>query len=300
MPKLISLGSLFRKTLSIYQRQFGLFFFLSFIPFGLFLISPLLVQTIDFLYLPFSLLLTALSFLALVLVSVALIIIIDKPEEEKSLKEIFNQSQKFIWPMILVSLSACFVILGASYLFIIPGLIFALYFLFIKFIVVLEQEKNLNILVKSREYVRDYFWPITGRFLVITISLALGYFVLNFITSSVADFFASSLSPKIGEVALLLLEALVNIVLFPIALIATYLIYSDLKKIKGEISIEQKNKQAWLYLAIGLAGWVFLLLIVILSVVVFTSAIGGYLLGTFVSEIFNSGVLTTATSSVAL
>ena len=291
MSKLISLSELTKKTWSLYRQEFDTLIGLMAIPFLLFVISPFLIQVFGFLSLPLSLFLTLVAFSALVWAGVASIVVLCDAEEKLTLKEALKRGKIFFWPTLWVAIIVCFITGGATMLFLIPGLILTVYFVFAKLIVIVEKDRGLKSLVKSREYVRGYFWPVVGRYLSIVIFAGIIYWILDFIASSLVSSLVSSWSREAGEAILLVFQAVVNIVISPLALIATYLLYDDVRQKKGEILIDTNKKQAWSYLAIGIAGWVFLAIVIILAVVVLTSALGGFVLGSFVSDIFNSQVL---------
>lgn len=58
-----------------------------------------------------------------------------------------------------------------------------------------------------------------------------------------------------------LISVLFNILITPLALVYIYLLYENLKSVKGEISIDPAKRQAIWYLVIGFAGWLFMFLI---------------------------------------
>lgn len=291
MTKLINLTDLAKKTWSIYLAKFDVLFGLMALPFTLFIISPLLAQVEDFLSLPFSLLLMALASILMLWSGTAAVIILRDREDNLSIKKALKKSQSCLWPVVWVAIITCFIIGGASMLFLIPGLILSIYFIFAKIIVITEKENGLSALLKSREYVRGYFWPIVGRYLVIVVTSGIILVVLNKIDSLFIESLRTVLGSSAREALLLVSETLVNIVVFPLMLIPTYLLYENVRKVRGDIVIKKDNKQGLIYLGIGLAGWIFLMAIIFLAIIILTTAIGGYLLGAFVTEIFNNQYL---------
>jgi hypothetical protein len=269
--------------------KFGVLVGLMALPFVLFIISPLLAQTEDFLYLPFSLLLMVVAFVAMLWGGTAAVIVLRDREENLSIKEAYKRSQSKLWPVIWVAIIVCFIVGGASMLFIIPGLILAFYFLFAKIIVITEEETGLKALVKSREYLRGYFWPVVGRYLAIVIVSTLVLAIFNSVASIVTQATSSFLNSVGREALLLVLQTFINIVIFPLMIIPAYLLYDNVREVKSDLNFVPSTGLTYLW--IGLAGWVFLGVLIVLAIVVFTTAIGGFLLGAFATDIFNSQAL---------
>lgn len=80
-----------------------------------------------------------------------------------SLRAGYGKLWSFLW---LVGLIGLF-IAGGFLFFFIPGLVFTIWFLPAQFIVILENEKGMNAVMKSRHYVRDHWWGVLGRLLLI-------------------------------------------------------------------------------------------------------------------------------------
>lgn len=290
MTKLINLTDLAKGTWSLYQKKFVVLVSLMALPFLLFIVSPLLAQTFDYLYLPLFIVLILVACFLLIWTGTAVIVVLHNHQDNLTVKESLVRSKNKIWPVIWVALIVCFITCGASIFFFVPGLILAFYFVFAKLIVIVEEEQGMRALIKSREYLRGYFWPIVGRYLAIVLVSFVAYFILGLVSSFLGQTFISTLGVRAGTAILLVLQALVNILIFPLMMIPAYLLYVDVKKVRGDIVVNLKNKQGLIYLAIGLAGWIFLGVMIALATIVFTSAIGGYLIGAFASDIFNGQV----------
>jgi len=298
MPKLINPIVLLKKSWALYCQKFGILVSLLAVPFLLFTISPLLAQTEDFLYLPFSLLLLALAFFAIWWAGTAVVIVLRDREETLTIKEALARSWGKLLPVLWVGLIVGAIAGGASMLFLIPGLIFGVYFIFAKLIAVVEKEKGMNALIKSREYVRDYFWPVVGRYLLIVAVTSFGYFVLSFVASLPSKIFLTAWNAEVGTAVFLILQVVVHALISPLALVAMYLLYTDVRRVKADLVLEKNNKSGLFYLLVDLGGWLFLGVMIVLATVVLTSAVGGYVLGAFVSDIFNNQALLPMTETL--
>ena len=297
MTKLIKLTDLSQKTWSLYQKKFVILISLFLTPFLLFTISPLLYQTTGFLYMPLSLLLFVLGFLSALWAGTAAVVVLHE-RSKLTIRESLVRSRGKVWPLFWVGIIVGFIVSGGTFLFLVPGIILSVYFIFAKLIVVIEGDKGMRALARSREYVRNYFWPVLGRYLVILVITSLAYLFLDYIASLLGSLTTSILSPEIGVAVLLVAQALVTVVISPLALTAMYVLYDNVRHTKGDLHPVQTKKQNIWYLVIGLAGWIFLFAMILLALVTLTSALGGYLLGAFVSDIFNNSALMSTTNII--
>ena len=113
-----------------------------------------------------------------------------------------------------------------SLLFIIPGIIFAVYYSFSKYALVFEGYKSRSALKRSKELIKSYWWAVFGRQLfIVLIFTALGLFL------SIPELFVEE-----GSAADIVYQIFSNLMYFiiiaPIALIYSVLIYRDLTEIK--------------------------------------------------------------------
>lgn len=194
------------------------------------------------------LILFAILFVVTVLISqmwgqTALLSAIKDSRENIGIKEAYRRS----WPKILsywwVSLLASFVTVGGFLLFLIPGILFAVWFSLALFVFISEDVKGMNALLKSREYVRGRWWSIFWRFLFIGI--------LFLIVSLVPLLIFSVLKvPYLGEIS----RFAIGLFLTPLAMIYSFLIYDHLKKIKGEIVFAPTKKQRVAFITVGILG----------------------------------------------
>lgn len=125
----------------------------------------------------------------------------------------FKKALAIAWPKIgpffWVSLLAGFAVLGGFILFIIPGIIFSIWFCLSVFVFISEDLRGTAALKRSKQLVQGYWWPIFGRLFLIGILISL--------ISSIKFF-----------------GPLINIFFMsPFAIVYEYLIYQDLKRIKG-------------------------------------------------------------------
>jgi len=152
-----------------------------------------------------------------------------------SLREGWQRVFSFMW---LYNLTG-FIIAGGFLLLIIPGVIFLVWFAFSQFILVSEGERGMNALLKSKEYVKGKWFDVFLRLFVIWI-----------------------LSGCVGMVPVI--GPLVSVLFFPFVMIFIYLVYRDLKEIKGDgMEFPQSSGEKAKWLGAGALGYLLLPLLLL-------------------------------------
>jgi hypothetical protein len=152
-----------------------------------------------------------------------------------SLKQGWHRVLSFMWIYNLTG----FIITGGFLLLIVPGVIFLVWFAFAQFILASEGEPGMNALLKSKEYVRGRWFDVFLRLFVIWImSVCVG------------------MVPVIGPI--------VSLLFFPFVMIFTYLVYLDLKEIKGDgMDFPQSSGEKAKWLGAGALGYLLLPLLLL-------------------------------------
>lgn len=133
---------------------------------------------------------------------------------KKSLKKGWSVLLSFIWIGFLVGLR----VFGGSLLFIIPGIIFAVWFAFSEYVLIDEGIKGSKALSRSKELVKGFFGEVLWRLFIIA---AIGI-IAGFLQESVEE-----------QTALSIIIALITIFfLNPFSTIYSFLLYKNLKRIK--------------------------------------------------------------------
>jgi hypothetical protein len=154
---------------------------------------------------------------------VALLYAIKDSDEEIGVKESFRRSRSkilsYFWLVFLNGL----VVVGGFLLFVIPGIIFVVWFSLSTFVFVSEDIRGMNALLKSREYVRGRWLAVFGRFFFIGVLFLIVYAVPSYTfellgMSSVGDIY----------------EGISSLFINPFGVIYSFLLYKNLKSVKGE------------------------------------------------------------------
>jgi len=134
--------------------------------------------------------------------------------------------------------------MGGFLLFIVPGIIFAIWFILAHFVLVAENQKGMNALLKSREYVKEncggVFWRLFFMGLI-------SFFVISFFLLG----FGIDVIPHGEYVKQLILW----LFLVPLTVIYGFLVYSHLKATKGEIVFTPTNGQKAKFIVVGVVGF---------------------------------------------
>jgi hypothetical protein len=140
----------------------------------------------------------------------------------------------FMWLLSILG----YIIMGGFFLFFVPGMMFAVWFTFSQFILAREDKRGMDALLKSREYVRGYFWDIFLRlFIIWLVSAGIGAI------------------PFIGSI--------LSIILMPFVMIFIFLVYEDIKTVKGDISYSSSAGEKFKWIAISSLGYIVLPILII-------------------------------------
>lgn len=173
----------------------------------------------------------------------AIIVAISDTTDKVDIKATLQKAWKYIGSYFWLSVLSGFILLGASLLFIIPGIIMGLWFSMAVAVLIVENVKGTGALVKSKRYVQGNFRDVWVRFAV----LALLFIVGSFITSLFVKIFDNSV-----------VESAINIVLSlfstPFSMIYSYLIYKNLREIKGDVSPIPSSRLKMLLIVCGALG----------------------------------------------
>lgn len=139
--------------------------------------------------------------------------------------DIFKATGKLFWPYIGLTLLTTIFILLWSLLLIIPGIIYSVFYSLAAYAFFFEDKRGMTAIRRSVRLVRNYWWPVFGRFIVIGIAVWLFMIIISLPLSFTAN---SSLFFHLWNG----LIQVINFLIGPIVLLFTYYIYQDLVKIK--------------------------------------------------------------------
>lgn len=183
----------------------------------------------------------------------AMIYAIKDSAENISAQEAYRRSWRKIGSLFWVGFLSFIIIAGGFIFFGIPGIIFSVWFSLASYIVIVENIRGMNALLKSREYVRGRAWEVFGLFLVIFLiggALSFGAQIGLWILSMIFTIFGMAF---IGII--LSLSVWVILMLFtPFMITYSFLIYKHLREIKGDVVFDSSTGKKLGYLAVGVLG----------------------------------------------
>ncbi|MBU0897938.1 hypothetical protein KKC67_01830 [Patescibacteria group bacterium] len=171
-----------------------------------------------------------------------------------------------------ISFLVGFIVLGGFFLFFVPGIIFSIWFSFAVFILIDENLKGMDALLKSKEYAKGNWGRIFWRFFFISIFCWLIYLVLTLIFGLVLGLvlgsFKFSINPEIVSYITQFLDQLLGLFLTPLIMTYLFLVYNNFKDIKGNVVFTPTKKSKTIFIAIGILG---ILIIPIISTLIMVS-----------------------------
>ena len=156
-------------------------------------------------------------------------------EEDLGVRQSLGYGLQRIWSFLWVSLLVWFIIGGGYLLFVVPGVLFTLWFLFAQFVLAREDTRGMEALLKSKAYVAGYGWPVLGRIMLASVFFGLISVPLAFI-------------PVLGELLGLLLGLYLMVYYSEIL--------KELTEIKGSITFDCSRGVKVRWLLAGGAGFV--------------------------------------------
>lgn len=142
-------------------------------------------------------------------------------------KESFSSTSHLIWPVIYTSLLVLVIVLGGTILFIIPGIIFSIWFSFTFYTVILEEKRGANALKASKEMVVGRWWGIFWRLLAPGFFYAFIFMVLSYSLSYILSLLLSSFAYIITNgIVMSILSAVIS----PLTALTTILLYFSAKE----------------------------------------------------------------------
>lgn len=225
--------------------------------FGFFHVTQGLADFVAFATTPIARIVISLLSWALYLWSqIALIIILKTTEETIGLFQAYGKAlvklPRYFWVWILGAVIIC----AGTVLLVIPGIIFAIWFIFSSAIFIVEDIGGLQALLKSKEYTRGYWWAILGR-------------LITFVLLSFVIFLIVNIPVLFWGIKALVFTQFANILLVFLlrVLFATYIfyMYDSLKTIKNNLVFEADKFSKIIFSAIALLGVVLWIIVILPS-----------------------------------
>ena len=199
------------------------------------------------------LIILAVTFFMIVYISltwgeIAMLYAIKDGQEGIGVAEAYRRSWHKMLSYWWISILVPFITMGGFLLFVVPGIIFAVWFSLAKFILVAENLKGMNALLKSREYVKGKWSGVFWRFLFIDVLSLIVFLAMTFVLRLIPN------SKYVEYVT----RFIIGLFFTPLATAYRFLVYSNLKALKGEISFAPKRGQKAKFIIVAFLGFLFL------------------------------------------
>jgi len=157
----------------------------------------------------------------------------------------FKQGKPLILPLLWLMIVTCFIIFGGYMFFIIPGLVFTLWFLFAQLILADGRGVGMDALLSSRALGKGHWLGILGRFIVVWLA--------SVVVSAI---------PILGIVLSLLFT--------PFMLIYICQMYEDLKEMRGEEAFLPHPGESWRLVGAAVMGYLIVPVLLVAFLVSFS------------------------------
>ncbi|VAV83245.1 hypothetical protein MNBD_DELTA01-1481 [hydrothermal vent metagenome] len=228
--KLSGIGALFGKTWGVFKARFWTLILILLLNILLVVIGSA-IATIP------ALISRSLIFISVILIFLVILYVMARcyaalfyaiPRDcgvKDAFRETKGRTLSFLWIMAL----QMSVILGGYFLFIIPGIVLSIWLYFPLYVFIEEDERGLNSLLKSMRYVRGHGFSVFIRLFVL--------FLLMGILGAI---------PIAGP--------LLSLILTPFPLIFAYLLYHELREIKGDFHFQPSRNWKIGFIVVALIG----------------------------------------------
>src|SRR3989344_2426388 len=228
---------LFKKSLSVYKQRFWTILGIYFVGYGPFAVGGVILKLSNYTLAGITGAIIAI-FLLIVFIIVtlwiqgAILCVIRDRGEHIGIKESYVRGVHIAGSILWVGFITSFIVLGGFLLLIIPGTIFLVWFSLSQYVVAAENIRGMSALMKSKEYVRGRWWGVFGRFIFLELIVFLFILPISFI----ASIFSSQIATIIGYI--------LQFLIIPLNLIYMFLIYENLREIKGA-NLVVTSKKSW-------------------------------------------------------
>jgi hypothetical protein len=259
-----SASSLYGKAWSLFKNHLWTFVGITLIPTLLVFVLTLLMASAGYMEASatggiYMVVILVLFILALIVGQtwgqLALMYAIKDNQENIGIIEAYKRSWRKILSFWWISILTAIIIIGGFVLFVVPGVIFFVYFSLATFVLVAEDLKGMNALLKSREYARGVWGPVFWRLIFITLISIIIYFVPTIILALLRVPFAEQI-----------VQFVMGLVIGPLSMGYLFFVYRNLKSMKGDMVFAPTKGRKAKYIIIGIIG-VLIIPVLLLSTV---------------------------------
>jgi len=239
--QIIGVGDLIKKSWDLYWSNLKLLLTIS-----VWMVIPLLAAVLlafvpanlVAVIVPLSLIVFAATFIVNIWVTICLVQVSAKlyQKQKVNLRIVFQGAWSKMIPLIWVSFLTGLAVLGGMILFIIPGIIIAVWFAFSTFLNILDNVRGTAALKQSKAMVSGLWWSTAIRFVVPYIVFGILFYgaawIILMAITPLTNYFAGTNQDIIVMIESIITSAL-NIFTTPMFIMVGAILYLEIKKIKG-------------------------------------------------------------------
>lgn len=178
------------------------------------------------------------------------------PNDKCTFVEWYSKSWKYIWSYCWLLVISGAIIFSGMILFVIPGIIFSIWFSMGIYVLIDLKLKGMDALQASTELVRGHWFAVWWRIVVAGLISVTASIMVSILVSILQLPYESAISGVI-----------IATFVTPFVYIYTFKLYNELKDLKGNYTFVRRNTYSWSFLAIAIVGiFVIPALIIILSI----------------------------------
>lgn len=245
---LLTVGEIIKRTINLYRENFNLFItymVILFIPTGITTILATMIDdfaqrqtAVGSISLGIYLIILVLSWIASLWIGITFMRVLYKKYEGQSVKNPKMELQSvghLLIPALLVSILSSLIIFAGFILFIIPGIIFAVWLAFSVYYVAIEEKKVIDSLKASKALVKDRWFAVLWRLIAPLIVFGLVLLIVNGLLGGslgmiLAAFESETFMYKFMNTIIALTLSFVSLLFTPLTSGATIILFSELQK----------------------------------------------------------------------
>ena len=211
------IGTLFRESWALYRGRFPRLIGTTFVPLltsfmgGLFIaFGTAALVGLGIIFIIAGIVLSLISYIAVIYIF----------KDNLSIGRAYRVASQRFFPYFWIIILSSLITLGGFILAVIPGIIFSVWFTLAPFILVVEDKRGLEAVLKSKEYIQGHWWAVLGRIIVLTIVLLAVSFALLLPAS------------LIGKEVADIVNVVLQIILLPFAFGFGYVLYKQFAALK--------------------------------------------------------------------
>ncbi len=218
----------FAPFLDVLLASFIIRYFLGFVGLYLNAYTKLSNLSVD---LSITLVIIALSFLGIwtSLAIIKLTQLVQKNSTLPNFKESYIKTVHCIIPTFLLSLLVALIIITGSILFLIPGIIFAIWYYYVNYIIIFEEQTGLNNLKISKQLVVGRWFSMAIRIIIPKIVFLIGVIILSILIPEIIIKIFNPSSVKITLI-LELVRGIITILTLPLFIWSDTILYFNAKE----------------------------------------------------------------------